>query len=100
MKPVATIATIVIVGLALTGVVAALLQLRLGLPAPVAIAAALACGAAIGVWQGLWISRLGIPAFPSRNCGMKVALKPKMMVTAPTRPQRSGYILPNIFGHQ
>lgn len=50
-------------GVALTGVVAALLQLRLGMPAPVAIAAALACGAAIGVWQGLWISRLGIPAF-------------------------------------
>jgi D-xylose transport system permease protein len=50
-------------GVALTGVVAALLQLKLGLPAPVAIAAALAAGAVIGVWQGLWISRLGIPAF-------------------------------------
>ncbi len=50
-------------GVALTGVVAALLQLRLDMPAPVAIAAALACGAAIGVWQGLWVSRLGIPAF-------------------------------------
>ncbi len=50
-------------GVALTGVVAALLQLRLGVSAPVAIAAALACGAAIGVWQGLWIARLGLPAF-------------------------------------
>lgn len=50
-------------GVALTGVVAALLQLRLGLPAPVAIAAALATGAVIGVWQGWWIARLGIPAF-------------------------------------
>ena len=50
-------------GVALTGVVAALLQLRLGVSAPVAIAAALAAGAVIGVWQGLWISRLGIPAF-------------------------------------
>ena len=50
-------------GVALTGVVAALLQLRLGVSAPLAIAAALACGAAIGAWQGLWISRLGLPAF-------------------------------------
>ena len=50
-------------GVALTGVVAALLQLRLGWSAPLAIGAALAAGAAIGVWQGLWISRLGIPAF-------------------------------------
>lgn len=50
-------------GVALTGTVAALLQLQYGMPAWVAIAAALACGAAIGVWNGFWISRFGMPAF-------------------------------------
>ncbi len=50
-------------GVALTGVVAALLQIDHGMPAPVAIAAALAAGAVIGAWQGFWISRLAIPAF-------------------------------------
>jgi D-xylose transport system permease protein len=50
-------------GVALTGCVAALLQLKAGMPASVAIAAALGCGAAIGLWQGFWVARLGIPAF-------------------------------------
>lgn len=48
---------------ALCGVVAALLQIDHGMPAWVAIAAALACGAALGATQGLFIARLGIPAF-------------------------------------
>ncbi len=50
-------------GVALTGVVAAMLQLHAGMPAWVAIAAALACGAVIGAWQGVWVGWLGIPAF-------------------------------------
>jgi ABC-type xylose transport system permease subunit len=49
-------------GVALTGVVAAMLQAE-GQPAIVAIAAALGVGAALGLWQGLWIARLGLPAF-------------------------------------
>src|SRR5690348_10138657 len=49
-------------GVALTGVVAALLQIEGDVPASVAILAALACGAAIGLWQGLWVSRFGLPA--------------------------------------
>jgi ABC-type xylose transport system permease subunit len=49
-------------GVALTGVVAAMLQAE-GQPAWVAIAAALGVGAAIGLWQGVWIARLGLPAF-------------------------------------
>lgn len=50
-------------GVALTGVVAALLQIDHGMPVWVAIPAALAAGAIIGGWQGFWIARFNIPAF-------------------------------------
>jgi D-xylose transport system permease protein len=50
-------------GVALTGTVAALLQIEHGYSAAVAIAAALACGAALGLWNGFWVSRFGMPAF-------------------------------------
>lgn len=50
-------------GVALTGVVAAMLQIDHGMPVWVAIPAALAAGAVIGGWQGFWISRFNIPAF-------------------------------------
>lgn len=58
-------------GVALTGVVAALCQLKLGLPAPVAIGAALAVGLAIGVAHGWWVGSLGIPAFVVTLAGYK-----------------------------
>ena len=58
-------------GVALTGVVAALLQQRYGVGAPLAIAAALACGAAIGLWHGLWVARFGLPAFIVTLAGFK-----------------------------
>jgi D-xylose transport system permease protein len=50
-------------GVALTGVVAALLQIDHGMPVWVAIPAALVAGAVIGGWQGFWIARFNIPAF-------------------------------------
>jgi D-xylose transport system permease protein len=50
-------------GVALTGTVAALLQLRCGYSAPIAIAGGLGCGIAVGLWQGFWIARLKVPAF-------------------------------------
>jgi len=50
-------------GVALCGTVAALLQIDHGVAAPIAILAALACGAAIGMWNGFWVSRFGMPAF-------------------------------------
>ncbi|HEV7557387.1 MAG TPA: substrate-binding domain-containing protein, partial [Kofleriaceae bacterium] len=58
-------------GVALTGVVAALAQIQLGLPAPIAIVLALAAGAAIGAWHGLWVGWLGIPAFVVTLAGFK-----------------------------
>jgi D-xylose transport system permease protein len=57
-------------GVALTGVVAALCQIKLGLPAPVAITAAIAVGAVIGAAHG-WLTWLGIPAFIVTLAGFK-----------------------------
>jgi ABC-type xylose transport system permease subunit len=50
-------------GVALTGVIAAILQLDHGQPAWVAIGAALAVGAVMGLWQGVLVARFGLPAF-------------------------------------
>lgn len=58
-------------GVALTGVIAALAQIKFGLPAPVAIAMALAAGAAIGAFHGFWVGWLGIPAFVVTLAGFK-----------------------------
>jgi D-xylose transport system permease protein len=58
-------------GVALTGVVAALAQIKLGLPAPVAIGAAIGVGAAIGAWHGFWVGWLGVPAFVVTLAGFK-----------------------------
>lgn len=58
-------------GVALTGVVAALAQQELGLPAPWAILITLAAGAAIGAWHGFWVAWLGIPAFIVTLAGFK-----------------------------
>lgn len=58
-------------GVALTGVVAALAQQKLGLPTPVAIAAAIGVGAAIGAWHGFWVGWLGVPAFVVTLAGFK-----------------------------
>ena len=58
-------------GVALTGVVAALAQIKLGLPAPVAVAAAIGVGAAIGAWHGFWVGWLGMPAFVVTLAGFK-----------------------------
>jgi D-xylose transport system permease protein len=58
-------------GVALTGVVAALCQIKLGLPAPVAIAAALAVGGVVGLAHGFWVGWLGIPAFVVTLAGFK-----------------------------
>jgi D-xylose transport system permease protein len=58
-------------GVALTGVIAALAQIKFGLPAPVAIMMAVAAGAAIGAFHGFWVGWLGIPAFVVTLAGFK-----------------------------
>ena len=50
-------------GVALCGVVAALLQVDYNMPAWIAIMGAVGTGAALGFWQGVWISRFAMPAF-------------------------------------
>ncbi|MEO8549880.1 MAG: sugar ABC transporter permease [Kofleriaceae bacterium] len=57
-------------GVALTGTVAAMIQLKCGGSAPLAIAAALAVGALLGGWHGWWTAR-GIPAFVVTLAGFK-----------------------------
>ncbi len=58
-------------GVALTGVVAALAQQRLGCDATCAILITLAAGAALGAWHGYWVGWLGIPAFIVTLAGFK-----------------------------
>lgn len=50
-------------GMALTGVVAAKLQIDSGQPALVAVLAAVAVAALIGLWHGVLVARFGIPPF-------------------------------------
>jgi D-xylose transport system permease protein len=57
---------------ALTGVVLALCHLRLGLPAPLAIAAAVAVGGALGAWHGMWVAWLGVPGVVVTLAGFKM----------------------------
>ena len=57
-------------GVALTGTVAAMIQLECHGSAPLAIAAALAVGATLGAWHGWWAAR-GIPAFVVTLAGFK-----------------------------
>ena len=57
-------------GVALTGTVAAMIQIKCGGSAELAIVAAIATGAAIGAWHGWWVAR-GIPAFVVTLAGFK-----------------------------
>lgn len=57
-------------GVALTGTVAALIQIKCGGSAVLAVAAALAVGAVLGLWHGWWAAR-GIPAFVVTLAGFK-----------------------------
>ncbi|MFH1189642.1 MAG: sugar ABC transporter permease [Candidatus Omnitrophota bacterium] len=48
---------------ALCGAVGAFLNVKMGLPAPVALAAAVAAGLAIGAWHGFWVAYRLVPSF-------------------------------------
>ncbi|RWE29747.1 MAG: ATPase [Mesorhizobium sp.] len=56
--------------LSLCATVIALMESWAGLPAPVTILAALVLGAIVGLWNGLWVARLGVPAFVTTLGGM------------------------------
>ena len=56
-------------GMALSGVIAAKLQIDHGQPAAVAVAAALAVGAAVGAFHGTLVSRFKVPPFVATLSG-------------------------------
>ncbi|TMR26410.1 sugar ABC transporter permease [Nonomuraea zeae] len=55
---------------AVTGALAAVLMVNMGLPWPLALLITLVAGALIGAWQGYWIAYFGIPAFIVTLAGM------------------------------
>jgi putative multiple sugar transport system permease protein len=55
---------------ALTGAVSAILVIQQGMPFYVGVAAALAVGVLVGIWQGFWVAYVGIPAFIVTLAGM------------------------------
>lgn len=57
---------------ALTGAVAGVVVVKMGLPWPVGVLAALATGLIVGIWQGFWIAFVGIPAFIVTLAGMLI----------------------------
>lgn len=56
--------------LGLSATLIALLEYSGSMPPGVTIIVALAMGALVGVWNGLWVSRLGIPAFVATLGGL------------------------------
>jgi ABC-type xylose transport system permease subunit len=66
---------------ALVGVVVALLTVRYQLNPALAVAAALAVGIALGAWQGLWVTRLGVSSFIVTLAGMLYFRGASMILT-------------------
>jgi D-xylose transport system permease protein len=54
----------------LCAAVMAVLNIKLGFPGPVAVLAGLGVGLAIGFFQGMWITRFGIPSFVVTLAGL------------------------------
>ncbi|GGP10269.1 sugar ABC transporter permease [Nonomuraea glycinis] len=55
---------------AVTGALAAVLMVNMGLPWPLALLITVVAGGLIGAWQGYWIAYFGIPAFIVTLAGM------------------------------
>jgi putative multiple sugar transport system permease protein len=55
---------------AVTGAIAAVLMVNMGVPWPLALLITVASGAVIGAWQGYWVAYFGIPAFIVTLAGM------------------------------
>ncbi|WP_433798459.1 multiple monosaccharide ABC transporter permease [Actinomycetospora sp. CA-084318] len=55
---------------ALTGAVSAILVIQQGLPWWVGVVAAIGVGLLVGVWHGIWVAYVGIPAFIVTLAGM------------------------------
>src|SRR5476649_1610578 len=55
---------------ALVGVVLALLTVKFGVDPTLAVLASLGVGLAMGAWQGLWVTRMGVSSFIVTLAGM------------------------------
>ena len=67
---------------ALVGVVLAVLTVNHDVHAVLAIAAALLAGLAMGAWQGLWVTRMGVSSFIVTLAGMLYFRGASMIVTS------------------
>jgi putative multiple sugar transport system permease protein len=54
------------------GAISAVLMLKMDVPIVLTILISLAIGALIGMWQGLWIAYVGVPAFIATLAGMLI----------------------------
>ena len=66
---------------ALVGVVLAVLTVNHDVDPLLAVLAALACGIAMGVWQGFWVTRLGVSSFIVTLAGMLYFRGLSMIIT-------------------
>ncbi len=55
---------------ALVGMVLAVLTVRMGVHWFLAVLAAVACGMVMGLWQGFWVAKVGLPSFIVTLAGM------------------------------
>ena len=66
---------------ALVGVVLAVLTVKHDVDPGLAVLAALACGLAMGAWQGFWVTRLGVSSFIVTLAGMLYFRGLSMIIT-------------------
>lgn len=78
-------------GVALMGMIAALCHVSLGLPVPLAMAAALAVGALIGALHGFWVGWLGVPAFIVTLAGLKAYRGAALVISDAKGVSRLGF---------
>ncbi|MFT3837519.1 MAG: sugar ABC transporter permease [Myxococcaceae bacterium] len=64
--------------------ITAVLNVRFGVSAPLALLAGVACGAAIGAFQGAWVTRLGVPSFVVTLAGLLAWQGVLLAVLGPT----------------
>ena len=78
-------------GVALTGMIAALCHVSLGLPVPVSMAIALAAGALVGALHGFWVGWLGVPAFIVTLAGLKAYRGAALVISDAKGVSRLGF---------
>src|SRR4051794_34569170 len=78
-------------GVALTGMIAALCHVALGLPVPLSMAIALIAGTLVGVLHGFWVGWLGVPAFIVTLAGLKAYRGAALVISDAKGVSRLGF---------